>query len=355
MRLWILQFSLLWSMQMVRISFDLELCLIQFIFSDLRGTTLEVCDQDDETCFCKKNVQGTECDQCIDGTYNLQEKNPEGCTKCFCFGKTTRCENAYLRPFEVSMMKNLSLHTINVKGGKINVTNWATEDEILTNETTAFVELGDVDNPELLDGFAYFGMLDYFVNQNNHLTAYGGYLRYALLYTTNMFGNPQIGPDVILEAKDVRIKHMNYRQPAAGQKFDGAVEMIESNFQTLNGAPVSREQFMTILRDLTKIYIRASYFDNGLLTYINDVTLSCADEDPENYNLYKEIAAEKCSCPSGYEGLSCENCAPGYYRDPNGPFGGYCIPCECNGHATTCNCDTGVCDDCQHHTTGGKI
>lgn len=253
------------------------------------------------------------------------------------------------------MMKNLSLHTINIKGGKINVTNWLTDDDILTNETTAYVELGDVDNPDLLDGFAYFGMLEYLINQNNHLTAYGGFLRYTLLYTTKMFGNPQIGPDVILEAKDVRIKHMNYRQPAASQKFDGAVEMIESNFQTLSGAPVSREQFMTILRDLTKIYIRASYFDNGLLTYINDVTLSCADEDPENYNLYKEIAAEKCSCPAGYEGLSCENCAPGYYRDPNGPFGGYCIPCECNGHATTCNCDTGVCDDCQHHTTGGKF
>jgi laminin alpha 3/5 len=167
-----------------------------------------------------------------------------------------------------------------------------------------------------------------------------------------MFGNPQIGADVILEAKDIKIKHMNYRQPAAGQKFDGDVEMIESNFQTLSGTSVSRELFMTVLRDLTKIYIRASYFDNGLLTHINDVTLTCADEDPENYHLYKEIAAEKCSCPPGYEGLSCENCAPGYYRDPNGPHGGYCIPCECNGHSATCNCDTGVCDDCQHHTTG---
>lgn len=205
----------------------------------------------------------------------------------------------------------------------------------------------------VLDGFAYFGMLDYFVNQNNHLTSYGGFLRYKLLYSTKLFGNSLIGPDVILEAKDTRIKHLNYRQPAADQIFEGAVEMIESNFQTLNGAPVTREQFMMILKDLTNIYIRASYFDQGMITYVSDVTLTVADEDHENYDRYEEIPAEKCLCPPGYSGLSCENCAPGYYRDPNGPYGGYCIPCECNGHAATCDCNTGICENCQHHSTGG--
>jgi laminin alpha 3/5 len=84
----------------------------------------------------------------MEGTYNLQEKNPDGCTKCFCFGQTTRCENAYLRPFDVSMMKNLSLHNINVKGGKWEKTNWSTEENIQVNDTTAQVVLGDVDNPD---------------------------------------------------------------------------------------------------------------------------------------------------------------------------------------------------------------
>ena len=109
---------------------------------------MEVCDQEDETCFCKKNVQGTECKYCSDGTYNLQEKNPEGCTKCFCFGKTTRCDNAYLRPFNVSMLSKVSLHTINVKSGKWNNTDWLTDEPIMLNDTTAQVLLGDVDNPE---------------------------------------------------------------------------------------------------------------------------------------------------------------------------------------------------------------
>jgi laminin, alpha 3/5 len=71
---------------------------------DIRGTTFEICDQVDETCFCKKNVQGRECNSCVDGTYNLQTSNPDGCTKCFCFGKTTRCGSAYLRPLNVSIL-----------------------------------------------------------------------------------------------------------------------------------------------------------------------------------------------------------------------------------------------------------
>lgn len=195
-------------------------------------------------------------------------------------------------------------------------------------------------------------MLEFFGNQNSHLTAYGTVLTYNLVYTTQLFGSALIGPDVILEGKDLKIKHTNYRQPAADQIFNGAVEMIESNFQTLSGSTVTREQFMTVLRDLKQIYIRASYFDKGMITYLSDVSLTLAEDDPDNYNLYKELPAEKCECPPGYSGLSCEDCAKGYYRDPDGPFGGYCIPCECNGHAETCDCNTGICQDCQHQTTG---
>lgn len=224
----------------------------------------------------------------------MQEKNPEGCTKCFCFGKTTRCENAYLRPFNVSMLTNVSLHTINVKGAKWSNINWATDEPIMLNETTAQVLLGDVDNQDLLDGYTYFGMMELFGNQNSHLTAYGGFLSYSLLYTTQLFGNSLIGPDVILEGKDLKIKHTNYRQPAADQLFHGSVEIIESNFQTLAGLTVTREQFMSVLRDLKKIYVRASYFDKGMLTYLSDVILTLAEDDPDHYHLYKELPAEKC-------------------------------------------------------------
>lgn len=305
---------------------------------DLRGSIPEICDQEDETCFCKKNVVGKECNQCKEGTYNLQEKNPEGCTKCFCFGKTTRCESAYLRPFNVSMMKDVTLHTINTTGSFVNTKWLVADDSILHNETTAQVHLIEVDNPELLAGNVYFGMLDNLGDLHDHITSYGEYLSYTIFYTTSFFGSATIAPDVILEGKDLVIVHTNYRQPASGHNFFGKVQFIESNFQTISGAQVTREQFMMVLRDLEKIYIRASYFDKGVLSLTSDVSLTLANDDAENYHLYEELSVERCECPPGYRGLSCQDCDEGYYRIKDGPYGGYCVPCDCNGHARTCDC-----------------
>lgn len=75
---------------------------------------------------------------------------------------------------------------------------------------------------------------------------------------------------------------------------------------------------------------------------LSDVTLDIASSI---YTLNAEIAlaVEQCQCPPNYEGLSCEKCADGYYRAQTGPYGGFCIPCQCNGHASTCDKVTGVC------------
>jgi len=60
---------------------------------NLSGTTEKICDQDSAECFCKPNVGGDRCDTCLEGTFNLQANNPDGCTQCFCFGKTTFCSS----------------------------------------------------------------------------------------------------------------------------------------------------------------------------------------------------------------------------------------------------------------------
>ncbi len=48
---------------------------------------------------CKPNVESSGrasqfgCDVCQSGTFNLVESNPDGCTKCFCFGKASSCKS----------------------------------------------------------------------------------------------------------------------------------------------------------------------------------------------------------------------------------------------------------------------
>ena len=70
---------------------------------DRKGTTDDVCDQDSARCLCKDNVQGVQCSQCAPETFYLEDRNPKGCTKCFCFGHTTNCQSSNLRREQVSV------------------------------------------------------------------------------------------------------------------------------------------------------------------------------------------------------------------------------------------------------------
>ena len=52
-------------------------------------------------------------------------------------------------------------------------------------------------------------------------------------------------------------------------------------------------------------------------------------------------------------GQYCQLCSQGYYHENNtGPFD-RCIPCECNGHATICDVESGKCP-CEHNTDGNN-
>lgn len=42
------------------------------------------------------NTIGKRCDQCKEGTFGLHSDNTEGCTSCFCFGRSTQCSEASL-------------------------------------------------------------------------------------------------------------------------------------------------------------------------------------------------------------------------------------------------------------------
>lgn len=72
------------------------------------------------------------------------------------------------------------------------------------------------------------------------------------------------------------------------------------------------------------------------------VSLDVAVEEYETEGR-QASSVEDCQCPKAYRGLSCEQCAEGYYRLSSGPHAGFCVPCQCNGHSNECDVNTGIC------------
>ena len=105
--------------------------------------------------------------------------------------------------------------------------------------------------------------------------------------------------------------------------------------------------FMSVLANITAIKIRGSYATQGI-GFLDNVNLASAVRGNSGESA---TWIERCNCPPGYQGQFCQYCVPGYHHENNqGPFD-RCIPCQCNGHADTCDVESGKCE-CQHNTDG---
>ena len=61
------------------------------------------------------------------------------------------------------------------------------------------------------------------------------------------------------------------------------------------------------------------------------------------------------SGPACRQGLSCEDCAPGYTRSGRGFYLGTCVKCSCNGKSTSCDPVTGTCLVSTKSVTGTRL
>ena len=302
---------------------------------DVRGTTEDICDQYTAECHCKSNVQGLACDVCKEGTFNIQADNEDGCSKCFCFGKTTRCSSASLYTTQTMNMIDWDIVLVDEKtNGNVSLLSTVPQEINDTSIVVVFTENDAYSN------VVYFSAPGNYVGKK--LTSYGGTLRYTVHYSSGPFGEAVLGADVILYGAGTFLLYYCEEQPPSFTSFRAALKLVEANLVTSAGLPVSRELLLTVLEDLRGVYIRATYWKPSIQVVLSDVTL---DEATESYSHNSVLAdsIEQCQCPPNYKGLSCEECAPGYYRVDSGPSGGYCIKCQCNGHAETCDVKTGVC------------
>nr|KAF6341479.1 hypothetical protein mMyoMyo1_011899 [Myotis myotis] len=336
----------------------------------LPGTDDATCDSEtkkcacmDQTgqCTCKVNVEGVHCDRCQPGTFGLDAKNPLGCSSCYCFGATTQCSEA----------KGLIRAWVSLEPEQ---TILPLVDEALQHTTTKGIAFQDPEIVARMDLVSqdlrfepfYWKLPEQF--EGKKLMAYGGKLKYAIYFEAREeTGVSTYKPQVIIRGgtpSHARIIVRHTAAPLIGQLTRHEIEMTEREWKYYGDDPrvsrtVTREDFLDVLYDIHYILIKATYGNVIRQSRISEISMEVAEQGPVTALTPPAHLIERCDCPPGYSGLSCETCLPGFYRlrsgpgvRPTGPTLGTCVPCQCNGHSSLCDPETSICQNCQHHTAG---
>ncbi|MBN3307029.1 LAMA1 protein, partial [Amia calva] len=313
------------------------------------------CEEDLGNCVCKDNVGGAGCDECKLGTFGLSADEPAGCSPCFCFGVSTDCE-------ELGGLVRIPI-TVSSEPEVLRVVS---QSDLTGTTEGVFVQPPDF----LLDatlvqssltGPFYWRMPKPF--QGSKLMAYGGKLRYtSAFYALEGSGLSNYEPQVLIKGGRQR-KLVIYRDllvPDNGVKMSQEIDMKEHKWKYFNSVSekaVTHSDFMSVLSNIEYIIIKASYGSGLQQSRISNISMEVA-VDSDDLNTGSETAArfiEICECPSGYAGLSCQECAPGFHRQKVAelsvrgprPLIESCVPCQCNGHSQACDLDTGKCQGCE--------
>ncbi|KAJ8306057.1 hypothetical protein KUTeg_016602 [Tegillarca granosa] len=315
---------------------------------------------DSRRCVCKKNVEGAKCDRCKPGFYNLDKNNPDGCSPCFCFGISDMRGG----------MDGWTLTTLGSNGftlfPNMNAEGWL-EYNVHPSRNQ---NLLDPMNDEII--YYWQAPLKYL---GSKLSSYGGDLIYTIRYIKDRTAPIQqyyYDVDVIIQGGNITMSSgKNYlREETATNRRVKLLETnwykMEKNGDRVNLVPVSKREFMEVLFNIDRLMIRASYhiLESVSAASTSDVTIP---------------TVEKCACPVGFTGLSCESCQhfttgvncdaclPGYYGDPRRGTPNDCRPCACplispsNNFAARCrlapipgNYDNYECLDCRQGYTGDR-
>ncbi|XP_032950485.1 laminin subunit alpha-5 [Rhinolophus ferrumequinum] len=303
------------------------------------GSAPGVCDPVTGQCYCKENVQGPRCDQCRLGTFSLDAANPKGCTRCFCFGATERCRSS----------THIRQQFVDMEGWTLLTSDRQTvPHELRAEAELLYADLRRV--PEAVTELYWQAPPSYL---GDRVSSYGGTLRYELHSETqrgDVFIPTESRPDVVLQGNQMSIMFLEPAYPAPGHVHRGQLQLVEGNFRhTETHSSVSREELMMVLAGLEQLHIRALFSKISSAVSLRKVALEVAGQGGRG-PLASNV--ELCMCPANYLGDSCQECAPGYYRDIKGLFLGRCVPCQCHGHSDRCLPGSGICVGCQHNTEG---
>ncbi|KAF7245201.1 Laminin subunit alpha-1 [Varanus komodoensis] len=284
-----------------------------------------------EPCLCKENVEGENCNRCKPGFYNLQERNPHGCTECFCFGVSDVCESL---PSPISQVSSMAGWLVTAPYVSRTV-----QPQLVQSDGLHQIRINNNEAAKILKSPYYWSAPESYLG--NKLTSFGGYLKYTVFYDipmdsadSGLVSNVDViiqGNGQILSTRSEGLSLQPY------EEYSNSVRLVSDNFVDFTTKKsIDRDVLMTVLANVTHLLIRASYNIAKKAVYrLDSVTLDTANADLIDMSSAADV--EYCECPQGYSGLSCESCLSGYYRVGGILFGGICLPCDCSGHATECD------------------
>uniref|UniRef100_A0A3P8V0J9 Laminin subunit alpha 2 n=1 Tax=Cynoglossus semilaevis TaxID=244447 RepID=A0A3P8V0J9_CYNSE len=320
----------------------------------------KVCACADRTgkCSCKENVEGHNCEHCKPNTFGLSVRNPLGCSKCYCYGLTHFCNEAEglirmwltLKPEQTVLPLVDKSNTVETRRGVS-----FQHPDILAN--------ADVVSSALSEPF-YWRLPEQF--RGSMITAYGGQLKYAVYYESrDETGPSSYEPQVIVKGgpnHDI-VMTRQVQGIQIGQLTRHEIDMTEM-------MTILKTRYNVIFITWSDVVVRLMLmnfsFCSGSVS-ISEISLTVAEEGRPTRESGQAHQIEKCNCPIGYAGLSCEECAAGFYRlrtnspapapgvrAPNAAGMGSCVQCQCSGHSSTCDPETSICQNCQDNTEGDR-
>ncbi|XP_072039253.1 laminin subunit alpha-1-like [Amphiura filiformis] len=376
------------------------------------GSLGSVCNKTDGQCSCKENTGGLTCHDCAAGTFYNSATQIQGCLQCICMGITTDCTSSSDRSIEYAIPTNAgSTADWELYNGE-TPSNIVPTSSIINGVSfvTASVPVGQSLSwmvPQLSGNllgvygttltFSLFYELD--VNAINpqeleiRVMMQGMGNRYVRILGANS-DNTSTEFTISMIESEWRVDNAQFTAVSRGEFLQTLVavdrvligaQMNSALHQSrvLIGAQMnnalhqsryvtnssccrqgadrcSDEQCTTSVKTLVavdRVLIGAQMNSALHQSSIGGVSYYMATSPSSPvYNPAASYAftVENCNCGPGYNGLSCEECAIGYYRSnaDNHPYFGTCIPCECNGHSPGCDQATGQCLECLHNTQG---